>query len=293
MNEEKASNELSTWLSTYGLVTTERILEKYKIRLPQEELVTAIKNPNTFYHHLIRVPLKNVLNGIILQQAYDYQVYAQKLFIDYLMSGETAKPEESPGGLTREDLEKERQTLVEMSDEFHKQELAHDRVIAESQASLIKNSDEWQECLAKAAKKVKKSPESKKIKEDLMIQAINRLLIQLGFSQEKSLTTKDVDWSQIEKIVGQTTSTDLREAFIEQITQLGKFMVDTENLLKEFIERISQMSLKLRKYRTDFYDIIIRINDLIKNLPEYRHDNVQDQENRESLHFDSGIGEDR
>ncbi|WP_019216832.1 hypothetical protein [Legionella tunisiensis] len=32
----------------------------------------------------------------------------KKLFVDYLLSGETAKDEESPGGLTRDDLEETR-----------------------------------------------------------------------------------------------------------------------------------------------------------------------------------------
>ena len=90
MDGEKADNELSQWFSTYGVITAERILGNYKINLAHTDLVGAIKSPFSFYHRLLQVPLKNVLNGIVLQQANDYHIYAQKLFIDYLLSGESA-----------------------------------------------------------------------------------------------------------------------------------------------------------------------------------------------------------
>lgn len=155
VEKSEVENDLSEWLSTYGLVTVERIMERYKIRLQQEDLISVIKSPNTFYHQLVRVPLKNVLNGIILQQAHDYQVYAQKLFVDYLLSGESSKSADSPGGYTREDLEKERQSLIKMGEAFHEQELAHTRLIADSQKSLIKQVEEWQKILQQVAKKLK------------------------------------------------------------------------------------------------------------------------------------------
>ena len=91
MAEERTENELSIWLSTYGLITAERILERYGIHLQHEDLLSAIKNPKNFYHQLLRIPLKNVFNGIILQQAQDYQSYGQKIFIDYLMSEKVIK----------------------------------------------------------------------------------------------------------------------------------------------------------------------------------------------------------
>jgi hypothetical protein len=46
MSDEKKENELSSWMSTYGLITAERILERYKIRLQHEELASAMKNPS-------------------------------------------------------------------------------------------------------------------------------------------------------------------------------------------------------------------------------------------------------
>src|ERR1700733_6213863 len=129
MSEDRKEDALSAWLSTYGLITAERILERYQIRLQQKELFSVVKNPNTFYHRLLRVPLKNVLNGIIMQQVHDYQVYTQKLFVDYLLSGESEKDEESPGGMAREDLEEERNKLLKLNEGFHQLELAQNKLI--------------------------------------------------------------------------------------------------------------------------------------------------------------------
>ncbi len=137
MNEKQEQTDWSAWFSTYGLLTAERILERFNVHLPHDELIKAVKDPLSVYFTLLRVPLKNVFNGIIFQQAHDYQMYAQKLFVDYLLSGEDAKDAESPGGMTRDDLEQQRLKLIDMGEAFRKQEDAHQILIAESQASLI------------------------------------------------------------------------------------------------------------------------------------------------------------
>src|SRR5947209_7982025 len=99
MNEKHIATqtEIAAWCSTYGLVTAQRLLELYKIKLDPDDLKQALKMPSSFYHGLLKIPMRNVFTGIIWQQARDYQIYAQKLFIDYLLSGETNKEEETPG----------------------------------------------------------------------------------------------------------------------------------------------------------------------------------------------------
>jgi hypothetical protein len=284
-------NDLSEWLSTYGLITAERILERYSIRLQRQDLISAIKSPNTFYHRLIRVPLRNVLNGIILQQAHDYQVYAQKLFIDYLMSGETAKGEDSPGALTREDLEKDRQTLIKVSEEFHETELAHNLLIAESQKSLITLAREWQVLLLQVAKKIKQSLHSAKIAEDRIVEAINILLITQDSTRKEEAFIQEDSWPRIERVIGQSLSAEQRQEILAQLFKLKEFMAEAEHSLNAFMERIQEMTTGLRNFRSQFYQLILSTNELIKLLPEYHPDNVQVQENRESLYFDKAIGE--
>ena len=137
MNEKQELPDWSSWSSTYGLLTAERVLERFDIHLSHEELIKASKDPNSVYFQLLRVPLKNIFNGIILQQAHDYQMYAQKLFVDYLLSGEDAKDKDAPGAMTREDIERERVKLMEAGEGFNQLEEAHQILIADSQASLI------------------------------------------------------------------------------------------------------------------------------------------------------------
>ena len=140
MTEELSDIDLSTWFPTYGMLTSQRILERFGIHLSNEELSSATKDPESLYFQLLRIPLKNLFNGIILQQADDYQVYAQKLFIDYLLSGEAGKDPTSQGANTREDLEFMRTEVMRIGEDFSHQELAHEALIYESQASLIKVS---------------------------------------------------------------------------------------------------------------------------------------------------------
>lgn len=293
MSEELPENDLSEWLSTYGLVTAERILERYQIRLQREELISAIKSPNTFYHRVMRVPLKNVLNGIIMQQAHDYQVYAQKLFIDYLLSGETAKTEDSPGSFTRDDLEKERQSLIKMSEDFSDVEFAHRQLIAESQKSLIKLANEWSAVLTKAAKRIKTALQSQQISisEAITVQAVNVLLILQDFTKKTLGDLEGNSWVRVESIINQRLSKESRQVFLEEIAKLHEFIANTDTSLTTFTDKVSAMSASLREFRSRFYNLILKTNELVKLLPEYRIDEAQTQENREALYFDKAIGE--
>lgn len=150
MSGEKSENDLSHWFSTYGVITAERILNRYHINLAQIDLVAAVKSTFSFYHKVLQIPLRNVLNGIVLQQANDYHVYVQKLFIDYLLSGENSKDESSPGASTREALENARQQLLALGEEYHQKEGEHNHLISSSQNFLIKLSAEFNKALEKS-----------------------------------------------------------------------------------------------------------------------------------------------
>ena len=127
------SHSENTGITSYGIITAQRILERFNIALNPHELVEAINNPANVYCQLLHGPMQNVFNGIILDQAIDYQVYAQKLYVDYLLSGEGNKDQDAPGADTREELEKNRLKLVAMGEEFASLQLDHKRLIAETQ----------------------------------------------------------------------------------------------------------------------------------------------------------------
>jgi hypothetical protein len=111
--------ELSTWFSTYGLITVERILERYGITINHDDIGDILNDTSSIHYQLLRVPLNNILNNIILNQAEDYREYCQKLFIDYLLSGagnESNAP--AQGAAARESLEEDRLRLVSIGESY-------------------------------------------------------------------------------------------------------------------------------------------------------------------------------
>lgn len=136
MDNALQEQELLDLSSTYSILTADRILARWGLKLTQDELSRVVKNQKSVYFQLLLVPFNNIINGIILQQTYDYQVYAQKLFIDYLVSGSGNDNEEAPGATVRADLEQSRQKLMELSELFEKDILTHKTLIGESQGHL-------------------------------------------------------------------------------------------------------------------------------------------------------------
>lgn len=139
MDNNKSMDETqSTWYSTYGTVTAERIFGSMGISMSQEELRTISASENSPYYQLLQVPLKNIFNGIIINQATDYREFAQKMLVDYLLSGaanlvgEATKPEG-----TRLELENMRTALMEIGEQFDLLQFEHYHLINDSQASLI------------------------------------------------------------------------------------------------------------------------------------------------------------
>ena len=142
MSNGLIESDLAELTSTYRILTAERILERFNVHLAQDVLIESMNNPKSVYFQMLIVPFKNVINGIILQQAYDYQVYAQKLFVDYLISGSGNENDESPGANIRQDLESNRLRLTELSEQFDKDTIAHKTLIHQTQAELLKKVQE-------------------------------------------------------------------------------------------------------------------------------------------------------
>ncbi|WP_131794543.1 hypothetical protein [Fluoribacter gormanii] len=290
MNGEQADTELSNWFSTYGVITAERILGRYKVNLAQSELVEAIKSPYSFYHRMLRVPLKNVLNGIVLQQANDYHVYTQKLFIDYLLSGENSKGEEAQGASIREDLENERQQLVTLGDEFHNVHGQHDYLIANSQAALIRLAQIFNTELEKAITAMSTLLKSTGIseKKSKIRRAINHALIYSNI-----LDVQNNQFLFIEKmneILKISLTEDLEKKMVMVLSEILQIDMDFDEQISDFVAQTEELSRAANSYRTLFYETILRVVDLMKSLPDYKIDPEQDAINREPLYFDKTIG---
>lgn len=284
--------DLKKWLSTYGLLTADRIFEKFNIHLKHDELTTAVKNPRSLYYQLLRIPLKNVFNGIILQQAKDYQIYAQKLFIDYLLSGENEKDENASGASIREDIEVQRKHLVELGEQFNQQEQAHQRLIGESQSSLIKLARTLQDSLKKVSKQCKTvlRQQGMDFSQDALMQAIKVAIIYYDVNDEK-LSESSSFWTEFEKHLEISLNQTIRSKLTPAINEFNQHKDETNEILSSFLARASELTQNLRQCRTQFHEVIISANDLIKLLPDYKRDESQMEENLQSLNFDPQIGE--
>ncbi|MCH9717511.1 MAG: hypothetical protein K0U24_00205 [Gammaproteobacteria bacterium] len=136
----KKSDTNPEWLSTYGILTAEGILDRFKIKLSHDELLETLKDSTSRHYHLLTLPLKNIFNGILVTQVHDYQVYAQKLLIDYNLS-KTGTPneseEEQTGTHSEEELLLKQGDLMGLGEAFDAKKQEQKQLIAESQAWLI------------------------------------------------------------------------------------------------------------------------------------------------------------
>jgi hypothetical protein len=132
MNNTVEHASRPAWLSTYGLLTAERLLERFQITLTREELLDALNNPSSPYHHLLTVPIQNISNGIVIKQVHEYQVYMQKLFIDYKLNSTQASDE----------IDMKYNDLVQLSELFDEKKHEHQQLIAKSQSWLIEQTHE-------------------------------------------------------------------------------------------------------------------------------------------------------
>lgn len=292
MSEKLTEDEFSQWFSTYGVITSQRILGHYQINLPQKELLPAIKNANSFYHKLIQVPLKNVLNGIILQQANDYHIYTQKLFIDYLLSGESGKPPEAQGAFTRESLEDERKSLVTLGEQFNQTQLDHESLISITQKELIKLSKDLKECFDSTVNLIHKIVTlngldvSKVLVKDSLVHALI-----YGGIEEVQGNRKSGFIEKINEQLKLTLNKELQAQLEQQLPNIFEIVLNTTELINIHLEKVTEITGAARSYRTQFYNSVLRVIDLMKMLPDYKINPEQDAVNRESLYFDKSIGE--
>lgn len=293
MSVEKSENDLSHWFSTYGAITAERILGRYHINLAQIDLVAAVKSTFSFYHKVLRIPLRNVLNGIVLQQANDYHVYVQKLFIDYLLSGENSKDESSPGANTRESLENERQQLLALGEEYHQKEGEHNHLISSSQSFLIKLSAEFNKALEKGITSVTQILKKEGLTEDKskVRKAINFALINCDLTNPKLQSDPLLFVVKMNEELKLSLNDDLKRNIIEGISELTDVVLQFDEKTRAFQERVEDMTIFANGFRAQFYESILRVIELIKILPEYKINPEQDIINRESLYFDKSIGQ--
>ena len=288
MDIEHIAVDSTTLFSSYGVVTAERILERYGVKVPHDLLTKAIHKQSSFYYQLLKIPLKNVMNGIILQQASDYYVYLQKLFIDYLLSPEAAKGPEAQGAQTREELEDERKKLEVMNEAFQRVMLDHNNFISMTQNILITVTEDWKTVHEQLLNDLKSASAK------LSINARTDVL-ELCISKICSLcdlkAARDGQTGELHQILTSTLENEKAEGLLSSFDGMLQFMINFEECIEAFNQQADEINKLACSHRTEFYDVILRVLDLLRLLPEYKIDPEKDQMNKESLYFDKTIGE--
>jgi hypothetical protein len=246
------------------------------------------------YRQLLLIPLKNIFNGIILGQVQAYQVYAQKIFIDYLLSCKDQENSQSPGGSTRDDLDVERTKLISMGEEFLEQETKHNQLIADSQACFIKLSKNLQKIILSASVQLRKSLQSEgiAIEDDKAQKAIRSGLIMSSDLDEETIAAGSSFWEKIDEQLGCSLTTQQQQHLVDVMRGFIDLQQQVLSKQAEYSDQVNDIKSSFKNFRSAFYQSILRATDLINFLPDYKVDIAQTEENRSSLHFDSNIGGD-
>lgn len=293
MDQISQDEQLTQWFSTYGFITAQRVLERYDLILPREELVEAIKSPYGFYHYILKIPLKNILNGIVLQQAHDYHVYVQKLFIDYLLSGESNKDEAAQGAMTRETIEGERLNLISLGEDFHVLQQEHRDLITRSQRDLIKITAAWKQHFESVMTLVGTILRNHGFtgKKSHIRKALNHAFIHCDYIKAVSLGKQLQVIDVFNEVIKMQLNEEVKNQLLSSMAEPLEIVLNFNVQFHEFIEKSNELGRLAATYRTQFYDTILRVVELLNLLPEYKIDPLQDGINKEPLYFDKSIGE--
>ena len=280
MDHKDVVLEQEAWFSTYGILTYKRILEKFKIKLGYKFIVELSRKQYSLYSLLIQSSAINVFNSIIFQQASDYQIYVQKIIIDYQLSEEAKKDETMQGANVRAELESERKNLVSLNAEFQNQLFNQEKLIFNTQKNLKKLAEEIEEAF-------------QTMLFILQIDASNKDLIE-ALRAQFFVETTVFNWKDAAPKILAEINAKYQQAFdlnIELSTALGKISSLTQKLQGfSFLEQAKDTTKIAVNYRRSFYDCILKVKNLLALLPD--HSITDKSKNyQEDLLFDASLGE--
>lgn len=266
------------WLSTYEALTLERLLEHYRFPLHKAALLVLWSNKSGLIYPLLQVPLAFVFNGIVMQQGKDYAAYLQKLYIDYLISGQSALEPQSQASNSKEDLETLRQEHLALQTDFDAFCTKHLTQVAAAQTFIRGAFSRWLE----------------------QVRARWQELYDL-----KGLITR-CSWADFEShmrnacpyfdLSANAFSQDFSDPRLEEwgihaeelhATMLRFSEIDgsIEPKREEFYAMGQEMRQQFLAYRQQFHDAIVSVQLLLSQIPGYHPDKNQWEINKEQLLF--------
>lgn len=269
------------WYSTYGHLTVERLFAIFKLNVDNRVLKIALNNPYSFYFQLLRIPYNNILNTLIADQAHEYQTFAQKIFVDYLLSGQADQPDGTPGDHARQAIETKRLELLRAIEKFSHEQNSQRRFIAQSQAKLIKTTKSINQEVSKLV-----------THEVFLAEGIDekkaKLIIDILLSfQIANQTVDEAAFKKITELTKLNMSERLHSELTSLVTPLLRFADELPVNMSLELDQVQYFNNIFRDFRTDFYNIIISTNELINTLPDYRKIHDKETKNMEFLNFDN------
>ena len=289
MAEIDKNDDFENWYPTYGVMTAERILGRYNIKLDYKALIAAVKNSESIYYQLLKVPLKNVYSGILMDHASEYQSYVQKLFVDYLVSGQADAPEGSPGETTREAIEELRQELKRFNEHFEQEQAQRRELIASSQALLMNHGREINNLIREIAKLVNSNVDTTESITDIthmVHEAIteSKALNQDGFKADSAF------WSKLSELLGAKPSEGLIEQSQQYFNQLEEISSKIDQESEPLMGDADGIIEMMKHEKSSIYQLILKVKEQLSFLPEYRDGEERAQENLSSITFDPKFG---
>jgi hypothetical protein len=287
MSEEKEDEGVSEFLSTYQWVTVGQLLEGYGFKLPDTCVLDILREKSSFYYQMLRIPVMNVLNGIIIDQTKAYQIFIQKLFVDYLVSGE-ADVEETIGSETRAALEIARQQMVELSEKFEETESIREKLIVESQRELIA----WIEEFKGAIKLIRIA-----LMDELYKQTGEQTNISMStcyslFTDAHGFEIQEKAWNRFAQGAKVNLTQEIKATLQDHVDSIYALETPFNHFLEKYVGRVSGLRAELNLFRKQFYHDIAHVQNLLVQLSSFKFNEASDKKERARLAFDSGIGAD-
>ncbi|OGV25806.1 MAG: hypothetical protein A3F18_05705 [Legionellales bacterium RIFCSPHIGHO2_12_FULL_37_14] len=273
-------------LSTYQWVTVGQLLETYGIKLPEAYVIELLNKKTSFFYLMLKVPAINVLCGIIVDQVKTYQIFIQKLFVEYLVSG-ADDVEESMGSETRKQIEAARKGMLILGGAFEELELDRETLILDSQRKL----QAWMNNFIGSIKQTRLDLQVKinsVTQEEVKISLVD--LYHLYVDADNFSVVEDAK-TRFWKAINVESTSELEQILQTSIYKIKNTEEALNQILTSYHDKADQLRERLIQMRKKFYTAIEGVQALLNQVPGFKVDEVEDARNRSNLIFDTKLGE--
>ena len=285
-------NSLATFdqhslVPTHALITIQRILRYGGLILSNTQCVILYNAQGTFLRTILANSIKIVLAGILISHSKEFQMYAGKLLVDYLLSGASDAGEEAAGNSTRFILEENRRVIMQLSRRLYKHEMQYKTLIAEMQQWRIQRIQAFVTALDAAVITLKSMDlvEKSSVKlHDFLLQLV------LTIPTQDALQSGEIVADLLLSNFKQRSSKQLEQDVLSIVANLITFNDDEQNNLQTERGAIIEQIDAFRLFRSDFLHAIQAIQQSLNVLADY-HPNLQKRAaQRALLDFDYALG---